>query len=142
MTTAFSHPLRVRWAEVDAQGVVFNPNYFLYADVAATEFLRALGVVQTTTPDLLESYVVDARASFRAPARFDDLLDIGVRVDRIGRSSYALRIDVMRDGAVLVEVWLTYVRAVDGASIPLSETFRLALAATTSAGESSEDGKP
>jgi hypothetical protein len=48
----------------------------------------------------------------------------------------------MRDGAVLVEVWLTYVRAVDGASIPLSETFRLALAATMSAGESSEDGKP
>lgn len=137
----FSHPLRVRWAEVDAQGVVFNPNYFLYADVAATEFLRTLGVIQATTPDLLESYVVDARATFRAPARFDDLLDIGVCVDRIGRSSYTLAIDVARGVDVLAEVRLTYVRAVHGASVPLSEAFRLALEGTVSVGTSSEDRK-
>lgn len=137
----FSHPLRVRWAEVDAQGVVFNPNYFLYADVAATEFLRTLGVIQATTPDLLESYVVDARATFRAPARFDDLLDIGVRTARVGRSSYVLSIDVARGGDVLAEVRLTYVRAIDGASVPLSEAFRLALERSISVGPSSEDGK-
>jgi acyl-CoA thioester hydrolase len=141
MMEAFSHPLRVRWAEVDAQGVVFNPNYFLYADVAATEFLRTLGVIQATTPDLLESYVVDARATFRAPARFDDLIDIGVRVDRIGRSSYTLAINLARGVDVLAEVRLTYVRAVDGASVPLSEAFRLALEGTVSVGTSSEDRK-
>lgn len=139
--TEFSHPLRVRWAEVDAQGVVFNPNYFLYADVAATEFLRTLGIIQATTPDLLESYVVDARATFRAPAHFDDLLDVGVRVDRVGRSSYALAIDIARGSRVVVEVRLTYVRAVDGASIPLSDAFRLALERAISLGPSSEDRK-
>ena len=38
----FFHPLRVRWAEVDPQGIVFNGNYLTYADVAITEYFRAL----------------------------------------------------------------------------------------------------
>ena len=128
MTTGFNCPLRVRWSEVDAQGVVFNPNYFVYADVAATEFFRAAGVMNGDHPDMGQSYVVDARASFRASARFDDLLDIHVSVPRIGRSSYELRVDILRDGQRLTEVSLTYVRALDGKSEPLSDVFRSTLA--------------
>ncbi len=120
----FRHPLRVRWGEVDAQGVVFNPNYFVYADVAATEFFRAAGVLVDDHPDLNQSYVVDARASFRGSARFDDLLDIEVFVARIGRSSYDLRVDIWRDDQLLTEVSLTYVRARDGGSEPLSDAYR------------------
>lgn len=127
MTTGFSWPLRVRWSEVDPQGVVFNPNYFVYADVAATEFFRAAGVMNGDHPDMGQSYVVDARATFSASARFDDLLDIHVSVPRIGRSSYELRIDILRDGQRLTEVSLTYVRALDGKSEPLSDTFRATL---------------
>ena len=37
----FFHPLRVRWSEVDPQGIVFNPNYLAYADIALTEYMRA-----------------------------------------------------------------------------------------------------
>jgi hypothetical protein len=48
---------------------------------------------------------------------------------------------VVRGGDVLAEVRLTYVRAVDGASVPLSEAFRLALEGTVSIGTSSEDRK-
>jgi len=59
----------------------------------------------------------------------------------LGRSSYVLAIDVARGGDVLAEVRLTYVRAVDGASVPLSEAFRLALERSISVGPSSEDGK-
>ncbi|WGM30922.1 thioesterase family protein [Brevundimonas sp. NIBR11] len=124
MAEVFTTPLRVRWGEVDAQGVVFNPNYFVYADVAATEFFRAAGAMTDTYPDMGQSYVVDARASFRASARFDDLLDIQVSVPRIGRSSYELRIDIRRDGQLLTEVSLTYVRALDGRSEPLSDAYR------------------
>jgi hypothetical protein len=40
----FAHRLRVRWSEVDAQGIVFNPNYFVYADVGFTEYMRAVGL--------------------------------------------------------------------------------------------------
>lgn len=120
----FVTPIRVRWGEVDAQGVVFNPNYFVYADVAATEFFRAAGVMADTYPDLGQSYVVDARASFRGPARFDDLLDVEVRVSRIGRSSYELQVDIRRGDDLLTQVTLTYVRAVEGCSEPLSDGYR------------------
>ena len=132
MSDVFRTPLRVRWSEVDAQGVVFNPNYFVYADVAATEFFRAAGVMSDTYADMGQSFVVDARASFRASARFDDLLDIQVSVSRVGRSSYDLRIDIFRDGALLTEVSLTYVRAVDGRSEPLSDAYRAMLAGLAS----------
>jgi acyl-CoA thioester hydrolase len=126
--TVFSHPLRVRWGEVDAQGVVFNPNYLVYADVAALEFFRAAGVPSDADSDMGQSYVVDAHATFRASARFDDLLDLRVFLVRLGRSSYAIRVDITRAGQTLVEVDLTYVRAVDGVSMPLSEGFRTILA--------------
>ncbi len=128
-TTPFSHPIRVRWGEVDAQGVVFNPNYFVYVDVASTEFFRAAGMVSDGIPDLVESYVVDARASFRASARFDEVLDVRVWVGRIGRSSYDLRIDITREGETLVEAHMTYVRARGGRSEPLSDAFRAGIEA-------------
>lgn len=124
---SFTHQLRVRWGEVDAQGVVFNPNYFVYADVAATEFFRHAGVLVEDHPDLNQSYVVDARAGFRGSARFDDLLDLEVAVSRIGNSSYDLRIDIRRESELLTEVSLTYVRAQDGQSQPLSEAYRTLL---------------
>ena len=127
MAGAFTTQLRVRWGEVDAQGVVFNPNYFVYADVAATEFFRAAGVMTDTYEDMGQSYVVDARASFRSSARFDDLLDIQVSVPRIGRSSYELRVDIRRGDDLLTEVSLTYVRALEGRSEPLSDAYRAML---------------
>ncbi len=131
MAKAFTCRIRVRWGEVDAQGVVFNPNYFVYADVAATEFFRAAGVMTDTYPDMGQSYVVDARASFRASARFDDLLDIEVSVPRIGRSSYELRVDIRRGDELLTEVSLTYVRALEGRSEPLSGAYRAMLEAVS-----------
>ena len=127
MAEPFTTQIRVRWGEVDAQGVVFNPNYFVYADVAATEFFRAAGVMTDTYPDMGQSYVVDARAAFRASARFDDLLDIQVSIPRIGRSSYDLRVDIVCEGRLLTEVSLTYVRALDGRSEPLSDAYRAML---------------
>ena len=133
MAEPFTTQVRVRWGEVDAQGVVFNPNYFVYADVAATEFFRAAGVMTDTYPDMGQSYVVDARASFRASARFDDLMDIEVSVPRIGRSSYELRVDIRRGEELLTEVSLTYVRAVDGKSEALSAAYRAMLARVSSA---------
>ncbi len=132
MAGTFTTQVRVRWGEVDAQGVVFNPNYFVYADVAATEFFRAAGVMTDTYPDMGQSYVVDARAGFRASARFDDLLDIQVSVPRIGRSSYDLRVDIRRGDELLTEVSLTYVRALDGRSEPLSDAYRAMLGAVAS----------
>lgn len=128
MTTApFTHQLRVRWGEVDAQGVVFNPNYLVYADVAGTEYFRHLGVYSSALPDLLQTYVVDAHIQFRSPARYDDILNCTVRPGRIGNSSFQIIVHIHRDDTLLTEIHLTYVRAIDGRSTPLSNAFRQAL---------------
>lgn len=91
MQQPFTHYLRVRYAECDAQGVVFNARYGEYVDVAATEFSRAVwGNYQDLLARGLDTQVVKLSTSWTAPARFDDVLAIGVEVAHIGRSSYRL----------------------------------------------------
>ena len=54
---AFLHPLRVRWSECDAQGIVFNVNYFLYYDIAVWEWTRALGYASwNEAPEFLTAH--------------------------------------------------------------------------------------
>ncbi len=89
----FCHPLRVRWAEVDRQGIVFNGNYLHYFDVGITEYWRAIGCPY---PDGLvgqgsDLFVKKATVEYHAPAGYDDVLDVCVRVARIGRSSLQFR---------------------------------------------------
>lgn len=85
----FFHALRVRWAEVDPQGIVFNGNYLTYLDVAITEYYRRFGM--TYPADLLRGggdlFALKSTLEYRAPAHFDDWLEIGTRVARLGRSS-------------------------------------------------------
>jgi acyl-CoA thioester hydrolase len=109
----FAHRLRVRWSEVDPQGIVFNPNYFVYADVGFTEYMRDVGVaypqdLHATGSDL---FTVAAAAHFHDSARYDDELAITVRAAEIGRTSLRFEIHVYRDDALLVAIDLTYVNA-------------------------------
>ena len=80
----FFHPLRVRWNECDAQGIVFNVNYFLYYDIGVFEWNRALGYDMGSAPEFL---TVRAEADFKASAVFDDELLVGMRCARIGNKS-------------------------------------------------------
>lgn len=109
----FCHDLRVRWAEVDPQGIVFNPNYLVYADVAVTEYMRAIGFPYPAglTASGTDLFVVNASLNYLASARFDDQLSIGVRVDRLGRTSIRFAIGVFRAREPLVSIVLTYVNA-------------------------------
>ena len=77
---AFVHHLRVRYNECDAQGHVFNANYLVYFDVILAELWReALGSYETLTAEGLDLVVAEAGLRFRAPARFDDELEITLR---------------------------------------------------------------
>ena len=111
---AFCHTLRVRWAEVDRQGIVFNGNYFLYFDVAITEYWRAIGIdypdgfVKAFATDM---YAVKATAEYHGSAGFDDFLDIHGRTARLGRSSMQFLLEIWRGGEHLVSGELTYVNA-------------------------------
>ncbi len=102
------HPLRVRWAECDAQGIVFNVNYFLYFDVAMTEWLRALGLQGDVTMDF---FTVHAEADYKGSARFDEMLEIGARCARLGRTSMTIEAAIFRGDDLLTTGKLIYVHA-------------------------------
>ena len=107
----FSHPLRVRWAEVDPQGIVFNANYLMYFDVATTEYWRAIGCPYPSalTDRGVDTFAVKATLEFHAPARFDDVVDVLVRTTRFGRTSLRLALEVHRGDDHLVSGELIYV---------------------------------
>jgi len=109
----FTHRLRVRWAEVDKQDIVFNGHYLTYFDVGITEYWRAVGLPYPVTRERwgTEQYLVKATLEYLGPASFDDILDIGVRIERIGNSSLQFRIGIFRDGEHLIGGELTYVNA-------------------------------
>jgi acyl-CoA thioester hydrolase len=110
---AFCHPLRVRWAEVDRQGIVFNGNYLHYFDVAITEYWRAIGYPY---PDALleqgfDMFVKKATVEYHAPAGYDEVLDLCARVARLGRSSVQFLLEIHRGGQLLVGGEVIYVNA-------------------------------
>ena len=129
----FSHRLRVRWAEVDRQGIVFNGHYLTYFDVGITEYYRALGYPY---PDGLaqhgtDLYVRKAEVEYHASAEYDDEVDICVRVERLGRSSFDFRVEIYRAGQLLVGGRVIYVNAdpVARKSSPLPDFLRNAIKA-------------
>ena len=125
----FCHRLRVRWAEVDKQGIVFNGNYFLYFDVTITEYWRAIGInypdgiVKTFGTDM---YAVKATAEYHGSAEFDDFLDIHGRTAKLGRSSMQFLLEIWRGDEHLVSGELIYVNADPASkkSVPIAEALR------------------
>jgi acyl-CoA thioester hydrolase len=106
----FVHELRVRYGECDPQGIVFNANYLLYFDVAFTELWRAaVGPWQEMVERGVDAVVAEASLSFRAPARYDDELELRAEVARLGRTAITTEIDVMRAGELLVAGRLRHV---------------------------------
>ena len=106
----FVHELRVRYGECDPQGIVFNANYLLYFDVAFTELWRAaVGPWQQMVAEGVDAVVAEANLEFRAPARFDDELELRAQVTRLGRSAITTEIDVIRADELLVAGRLRHV---------------------------------
>lgn len=129
---AYTHQLRVRYAECDAQGIVFNANWFLYFDTVMTEFWRERlgGYARLVTEYAAETVVAETGARFRGAARFDDLIDFSVDIARIGDSSLRVEFTGVRGSDLLVEGFLEYV-FVDTAElqpVAIPEAVREALA--------------
>src|SRR5271155_73966 len=100
----FVHRLRVRYNECDAQGHVFNANYFVYFDIALTELWReALGSYEALTADGLYLGVAGAGGGFCAPAGFGDALAGTLEVERLGNTSMVSAIRIAHDRDVLAE---------------------------------------
>jgi YbgC/YbaW family acyl-CoA thioester hydrolase len=128
---ALAHTLRVRWAEVDMQKVVFNGNYLTYFDVAIAEYWRALA--QSASRDFADEYMnlyaVKATVEFHASARYDELIDVSCRVARIGRSSMGFVFGIWRGNEHLIsgELAYVYVDPESGKSAPVPQPMRDAM---------------
>lgn len=109
----FFDRLRVRWAEIDAQKIVFNAHYLMYFDTAVAGYWRALALPYAETMESLggDLYVRKATVEYHGSARYDDQLDIGMRCARIGTSSIQFLGGVFRGDELLVEGELIYVFA-------------------------------
>ena len=136
--TVFSHRLRVRWAEVDMQRIVFNANYLLYFDVAITEYWRALALPYDEAMRQLggDFYLKKATLEYHASAVADDLLEVTLENTRTGNSSMVMTGAVKRGDTALVSGELLFVFADPATqkSKPLPEALR-ALQAAHAAGE-------
>ena len=91
--------LRVRWVEVDLQKVVFNGHYLTYFDIAMAGYWRATAMPYAQTMEYFDGdlFVRKASVEYLGSARYDDLLDVGLRCTRIGTSS------VLFSGAVFLQ---------------------------------------
>ncbi len=131
--------LRVRWAEVDLQKIVFNGHYLMYLDTAVAGYWRAMALPYQTTMDQFggDLYVRKATLEYNASARYDELIDVGIKTARIGNSSMVLAGGVFRGDELLVEGELVYVFAnpATQTSLPVPPDLREVLMAF-------ETGKP
>jgi YbgC/YbaW family acyl-CoA thioester hydrolase len=109
----FLERLRVRWAEVDLQKIVFNGHYLMYFDTAVAGYWRAMAMPYHETMAYLDGdlYVRKATLEYLASARYEDTLEVGIRCSRIGNSSILFGAAVFRGETLLVSGELVYVFA-------------------------------
>jgi YbgC/YbaW family acyl-CoA thioester hydrolase len=97
---AFSTDIRVRYAEIDGQKVVFNSRYLEYVDVAVTDWwdwtgiADALGAAWTET----EFHVRHVEIDYLKPFVLGDTIEANVRLERIGGSSLTKRFELAHAG--------------------------------------------
>ncbi len=129
----FSTRTRVGFSDTDAQSVVYYGRYSPYFDLARTEYLRSLGLLHREEDG---EFVIRANdVEYLAPARFDDELEIHVRVGRIGRTSVTFEFAAFKvpEGTLLVTAHQTLVYIDRGTRqpLPVPDAYREAFGAGT-----------
>jgi acyl-CoA thioester hydrolase len=132
---AFSWPVRVYWEDTDAGGVVYYANYLKFMERARSEWLRAFGFEQDVLRDQAGVVFVVRRVEidYRAPARFNDALDVSVSLHEAGRASLVVKQELMRGAHCLAEAVIT-LACVDAANfkpVKMPATILQALTHTT-----------
>jgi acyl-CoA thioester hydrolase len=108
----FSAQTRVGFSDTDAQGIVYYGRYLPYFDLARVEYHRNLGLLGMDIGEEGEEFVMRAlTVEYLAPAVFDDLIEIYVRMARIGRTSATYELAAYRtsDDLLLVTASQTLV---------------------------------
>ena len=108
----FHMPLRVRWMECDAQGIVYNGAYMDYLEVGQSEYFRNLGfsIYKLRQPGYFDTAMVKTVIEYKAPARIDEMLDLYVRAHQFGNTSFHLEMEIYHQSS---DTLLTVVQAVN-----------------------------
>ncbi len=118
---------RVGFSDTDAQAVVYYGRYLPYFDLARTEYHRHLGAIDIRGEFAMRASTVE----YHAPARFDDLLEVFVRVERIGTTSvtydhaaYRLRDDSPDVLMATAKQTIVLIDLADRKPVPVPDSFR------------------
>ena len=96
----FFYPLKVRYAETDAQGHVFFGNYYTYFDEGLVEYMRELGYsYQDLLDQGMDLLYVESGCRHHSPARFDDILHVHTTLGKIGNSSLTFGFSIFKQGS-------------------------------------------
>jgi acyl-CoA thioester hydrolase len=97
-------PVRVRFCETDLMGIVHHGNYLLYFESGRVEWLRRRGITYALWAERgIHLPVVEAQVNYRAPARFDDVLEIETTLSQLRTVSMKFTYRATRDGALIAE---------------------------------------
>jgi len=128
----FSAQTRVAFSDTDAQGIVYYGRYLPYFDLARVEYHRSLGLLGMEIGAEGNEFVMRAcTIEYLAPAVFDDLIEVYVRMARIGRTSatYELAAYRERDDLLLVTATqsLVLVDLDERKAVPIPDSYRDAI---------------
>jgi len=92
----FHYSFRIRYSEVDAQGIVFNAHYLTFFDTAMTEYLRHINYdyVNEVKDRNEDFHTVKTLVEYKSPIYFDQIIDVCLRVKKIGNSSLTFYIEI------------------------------------------------
>ena len=125
----FFYTLRVRYAEVDAQGIVFNSHYLTYFDCAITEYYRKIkyNYISEVKKSKKDFHVIKTTIEYKKPISFDQVIDLGVKISKIGNTSLTFDISIYsnRKNILLAEgnIIQVYTDQIKKCSTPLSKSF-------------------
>jgi acyl-CoA thioester hydrolase len=130
----FKAQTRVAFSDTDAQGIVYYGRYLPYFDLARVEYHRELGLLGMEIGEEGREFVMRAlTVDYHAPAVFDDLIEVYVRLARIGRTSatYDLAAYRARDDVLMVtaQQTLVLVDLDERKAVPIPETYKAAIRA-------------
>ena len=96
----FMTKIRVRWMECDGQGIVYNGAYLGYMEIGQAEYYRNLGFAIYIIPQsgYFDFVVVKSTQEFKAPAKVDEIIEVYVRVSKIGNTSLTLNLEIYAEG--------------------------------------------
>jgi YbgC/YbaW family acyl-CoA thioester hydrolase len=126
----FKTSVTIEWGDCDEAGIVFYPNYFYWFDCAFQRLLRARGLSQRELRKRFGAVtpIVQANCDFKAPARYDDVLDIAVAIEADGERRFRVGYHFSSSGKTIgkgheIRVWARVDADGNIASAPVDAEF-------------------